>query len=191
MNSAQFISAIRTMINISDPEADKLISYCYSRNFKRKEMLASENETANKIFFITNGIIRVTVTDREGTVHTIHFVLENEFIADYSSFLEEKKTSYQLEAIESTQTIVLPKEAIDWGYEYLAEGDKLGRKIAEYYFIYLDNRIKSLYTKSPRERYDDMNKVFPNIINRVPQHMIASYLGITPVHLSRLKKIKS
>ncbi|HMP92016.1 MAG TPA: hypothetical protein PKD90_04040, partial [Phnomibacter sp.] len=84
--------------------------------------------------------------------------------------------------------IVLPRSAIDWGYAHLAQGQKLGRLIAEYYFIYQDNRIKNLYTRTPRQRYDAMSDIFPNIHNRVPQHMIASYLGITPVHLSRLKR---
>jgi hypothetical protein len=57
-----------------------------------------------------------------------------------------------------------------------------------YYFIYQDDRIKNNYIRTRKERYDSINEVFPNIHNRVPQHMIASYLGITPIHLSRLKK---
>lgn len=64
----------------------------------------------------------------------------------------------------------------------------MGRLIAEWYFIYKDTRIKNLYALTPKERYDQITDVFPNIHNRVPQHMIASYLGITAVHLSRLKK---
>jgi CRP-like cAMP-binding protein len=63
--------------------------------------------------------------------------------------------------------------------------------IAEYYFIYQDNRIKNLYLTTPIERYNSIKNIFPNIHNRVPQHMIASYLGITPIHLSRIKKSSS
>ena len=90
--------------------------------------------------------------------------------------------------MENTKVIVIPRTAIEWGYSNLQEGEKLGRLIAEYYFIYLDTRIQHLYTLSPLERYNLMSKIFPNIHNRVPQHMIASYLGITSIHLSRLKK---
>ncbi|MCB0847724.1 MAG: Crp/Fnr family transcriptional regulator, partial [Bacteroidetes bacterium] len=82
----------------------------------------------------------------------------------------------------------LPRSSIEWGYQNLTQGDKLGRLIAEFYFIYQDNRINNRYIRSPRERYDSITEIFPNIHNRAPQHMIASYLGITPVHLSRLKK---
>lgn len=70
----------------------------------------------------------------------------------------------------------------------MKEGNKLGRLIAEYYFLYKDARIANLYELSPKERYDSLTDTFPDIHNRAPQHMIASYLGITAVHLSRLKK---
>lgn len=90
--------------------------------------------------------------------------------------------------MEPTEVTVLPKEAIGWGYDHLQEGQKLGRLIAEFYFTYLDERIEHLYTLSPIQRYELMNQIFPNIHNRVPQHMIASYLGITPIHLSRIKR---
>jgi len=82
----------------------------------------------------------------------------------------------------------MPRSAIEWGYRELKQGDRLGRLIAEFYFIYQDNRINNQYIRSPKERYNSISQVFPNIHNRVPQHMIASYLGITPIHLSRLKK---
>ena len=95
---------------------------------------------------------------------------------------------YTLEALEDTRVTILPRSAIEWGYSHLNEGDKMGRLIAEFYFIYQDNRIKNQYIRTPKERYDSITDVFPNIHNRVPQHMIASYLGITPIHLSRLKK---
>jgi hypothetical protein len=117
--------------------------------------------------------------------------LENQFIADYSGFILQQPALYSLQALEETHVVVLPRQAIEWGYNHMEEGDRLGRLIAEYYFIYQDTRIKNLYARTPKERYDSIAEVFPNIHNRVPQHMIASYLGITPVHLSRLKKADS
>lgn len=142
----------------------------------------------DEVFFIQKGIIRVVVADNDGVEHTIHFALENQFIADYASFILRQPALYTLQAIEATEAVVMPRAAIEWGYANLAQGDRLGRLIAEFYFIYQDNRIKNLYARTPKERYDTITEVFPNIHNRVPQHMIASYLGITPVHLSRLKK---
>jgi CRP-like cAMP-binding protein len=180
--------AISSMIAISDEEADVFMSLCYRKSFKKKELLSDDDRFIDEVYFIERGILRVKITDLEGREHTTHFAIEKQFIADYNAFLTKKKSRYQLEAMENTDVIVMPRAAIEWGYSNLQEGEKLGRLIAEYYFIYLDTRIQHLYTLSPIERYDLMNEIFPNIHNRVPQHMIASYLGITPIHLSRLKK---
>ncbi len=181
-------SAIKEMINISEEEVDSFMSFCYRRSFKKKSLISDDDRFIDEVYFIEKGILRVKIVDLEGREHTTHFAIENQFIADYNAFLTQKKSRYQLEAMEDTEVIVLPRKAIEWGYDNLEEGQKLGRLIAEYYFVYLDTRIQHLYTLSPIERYNLMSEIFPNIHNRVPQHMIASYLGITPIHLSRIKK---
>jgi len=181
-------NAISQMVKLSEKEAETFMSMCYRRQFKKKEVLSEDEKVIDEVYFIEKGIIRVKITDLGGTEHTIHFAIENQFIADYRAFITRERSSYQLEAMENTEVIVLPKAGIDWGYQNLQEGEKLGRLIAEYYFTYLDRRIEHLYTLSPLQRYDLMDQIFPNIHNRVPQHMIASYLGITPIHLSRIKK---
>jgi signal-transduction protein with cAMP-binding, CBS, and nucleotidyltransferase domain len=180
--------AILSMISASDQEMTQLLSGCFTKTFKRQETLSHPGVTPNDVFFINKGIIRVIVHDQEGVEHTVHFALENQFIADYSNFILQQPSIYTLQALEETEVVVMPRSVVEWGYKNLQEGDRLGRLIAEFYFIYQDNRIKNLYARSPKECYDTITEVFPNIHNRVPQHMIASYLGISPVHLSRLKK---
>jgi len=184
----QIRQVITHMIDISEEELNKLLGYCFTKKLKRLETLSLPGALPNEIFFVNKGIIRVIVADQNGTEHSIHFALENQFIADYSSFMQGQPALYTLQALEETEVVVMPRAAIEWGYNHLKQGDKLGRLVAEFYFIYQDNRIKNLYARTPKERYDTISQVFPNIHNRVPQHMIASYLGITPVHLSRLKK---
>jgi CRP-like cAMP-binding protein len=181
-------TAIRHMIAITDAEMEALLGRCCSRSYPRQAILSRPGTTPDEVFFVEKGILRVTVPDQEGTEHTIHFALENQFIADYSSFIHQQPALYTLQALEPTEVVVMPRAAVEWGYAHLAEGEKLGRLIAEFYFVYQDNRIKNLYARTPKERYDSITEVFPDLHNRVPQHMIASYLGITPVHLSRLKK---
>ena len=149
------------MIEISDQEFENFLSRCIVKKFKRSEVVSRPNMVPNEIFFVNKGLIRVIVTDKDGTEHSLHFALENQFIADYSAFMLKQPSLYTLQTEEETETVVMPRAAIEWGYKNLKQGDKLGRLIAE---------------------------VFPNIHDRVPQHMIASYLGITPIHLSRLKK---
>ncbi len=175
------------MISISDEELREFLSRCALRTFKKQEILSRPGMVPSEVFFVNKGLIRVMVTDNNGVDHTIHFALENQFIADYSSFILRQPALYTLQTLEDTELVVLPRSAIEWGYQHLQQGDRLGRLIAEFYFIYQDHRVKNLYSRSPKERYDTIAEVFPYIHNRAPQHMIASYLGITPVHLSRLK----
>jgi CRP-like cAMP-binding protein len=184
----QMIQVVRSMVNVTDHEFDLFLSHCRHRVFKRGELISVPAVIPEAVYFINRGIIRVMIEDKDGFEHTIHFALENQFIADYSSFILQQPALYSLQALEQTDVVVLTRDAIEWGYAHMQEGEKLGRLIAEYYFIYQDNRIKNLYARTPKERYDSITDVFPNIHNRVPQHMIASYLGISPVHLSRLKK---
>lgn len=73
------------------------------------------------------------------------------------------------------------------GYTKLRYGEKLGRLLVEDYFFIFSDKIQSIYTQSPLERYNNLTSRFPNIFQRVPQHLIASYLNISSVHLSRLK----
>jgi CRP-like cAMP-binding protein len=184
----QIRQIMKQMISISEDELNDFLSQSITKTFKRNETVSRPNAVPNEIFFINKGLIRVMITDNEGTEHTVHFALENQFISDYSNFMQKQPSFYTLQALEETQVVVLPRSAIEWGYKNLQEGEKMGRLIAEYYFIYQDNRIKNTFSRTPKQRYDSITDVFPNIHNRVPQHMIASYLGITPVHLSRLKK---
>jgi signal-transduction protein with cAMP-binding, CBS, and nucleotidyltransferase domain len=184
----QLITAIQSMISISDEEMDTFLNKCSIKKFKKNAILAASGRVPDAVFFINNGLLKVSILDQEGQEHCIHFALENQFIADYSSFIRKEVSEYSLQALEETEVVILPRNAIEWGYANLNQGEKMGRLIAEYYFIYQDNRIKNAYALSPKERYDQITEVFPNIHNRVPQHLIASYLGITPVHLSRLKK---
>jgi len=176
------------MISISDDEANLFLSKCRFQKFQPKDFLGKQGAVCNEIFFIIKGTTRSLIVDPNGEEHTIHFSLENQFICDYTSFMLQTPSTNSIQALEETETVVLPREAIEWGYAHLQQGDKLGRIIAEYYFIYFDTRLKNQYLFTPAQRYQNITKVFPNIHNRAPQHMIASYLGISPVHLSRLKK---
>jgi CRP-like cAMP-binding protein len=184
----QLKTAIHRMITISEKEMKGLLKDCYQKIFQAKELLSRQGEVSNDIFFINRGITRSIIVDHLGEEHTIHFSLEHQFIADYSSFMLQTPALNSIQALEETDVVVMPRKAIEWGYVNLKQGDKMGRLIAEYYFIYFDHRLKNQYAFSATQRYENISQVFPNIHNRVPQHMIASYLGISPVHLSRLKK---
>jgi uncharacterized short protein YbdD (DUF466 family) len=183
-------AAIRSMIEISDYELASFLEHSKIKTVHPQEILNPSGRVTNDIYFINSGILRVFITDTSGTEHTTHFALENQFVSDYSSFMTQTPSVSTLQAIEKTEIVVIPRKSVEWGYANLKEGQKMGRLIAEFYFIYQDNRIINQYSRTPKQRYDAITEVFPNIHNRVPQYMIASYLGITPIHLSRLKKVE-
>lgn len=176
------------MIQVSEIELTNFLEHTKVKTYLRNEIITKVDTIPNEIYFINRGLIRVMIIDKNGTEHSVHFALENQFIADYANFIQQQPSVYNLQALEETEVLILPRSTIEWGYENLTEGQKMGRLIAEYYFIYQDDRIKNTYSRTAKQRYDTITNVFPNIHSRVPQHMIASYLGITPVHLSRLKK---
>lgn len=184
----QLKEVMRQMIQVSDQELSEFLDRVVPKKFKRLEIITQPDVIPEEVFFITKGLIRVFIVDQNGVEHTVHFALENQFISDYAHFILNQPSIYWLQAMEETEVISLPRSAIEWGYTHLREGQKMGRLVAEFYFIYHDDRIKNTYLRTPKQRYDSITEVFPNIHNRVPQHLIASYLGITPIHLSRLKK---
>lgn len=181
---------VSQIIDYTPKEWDGFASQIRIQEFKKSTFLAEANRIPEEVFFIEKGLIRVLINDSRGTEHTFHFATEGQFIADYASYLRMQPAHYSLQALEDTRVIVIPRAAIDWGYANMKQGEKLGRLVAEQYFSYHDDRIKQTFSQTPKERYDKIEEVFPGILNRIPQHMIASYLGISSVHLSRIKNQK-
>lgn len=181
-------TATRALIRVSDEELEGFLLDSQFIQLPKKGVLLQPDQPVNFIYFIQSGWLRIVIPDLKGREHTVHFAQAGEFITDYASFLLKQPARRRLEALEPLEIIAIPRSRIEWGYANMQEGDRMGRLIAERYFIYQDQRISALYSLSPQERYQQIEEYFPNIHNKVPQHMIASYLGITPVHLSRLKK---
>jgi CRP-like cAMP-binding protein len=178
---------ITEYIDISDSELEYCLSMLSYEVYKKKDILLKEGEVCSKIYFVVKGLLRIYFIDDKDEEKTFHFCLENTFGTDYESFLKGIPSSFSIQAMEDTDVLVISFEMLQNIYRVLKYGEKLGRRITEEYFFLVNEKIKALYVNTPMVRYRDMNKRFPNIHQRVPQHYIASYLNITPVHLSRLK----
>ncbi len=179
---------ISTIIELTTEEETNFFTRCYVKKIKKKDFLGKSGEFCNNVYFIKSGAARLIATDKKGIEHTCYFVFENGFVSDYTSFISQVPAFYSVQAIENMEVVVLPREAFEWVYSNVAKSFKIGKLLVELQYILLDQRIKNMYTGSHIDFYQLMDDYFPNIHNRVPQSMIASYLGITPVHLSRLKK---
>lgn len=178
---------ISNYIEISDEEWSRFSALLQIKKFKKKTIILKEGVVCKEAYFINKGLLRMFLVDNKEKEKTFHFALENTFATDYKSFLTGLPANYSIEAMEDSEVVVMSYEMIQYGYKRLKNGEKLGRLIAEDYLFLFNNKMQSMYTETPLKRYNNLTKDLPNIFQRVPQHLIASYLNISSVHLSRLK----
>jgi len=154
-----------------------------------KTTLLREGEISGNIYFIIKGCLRLWYND-DGKDVTFQFFFENKPVASIESFLYKKPSRFSLESIEPSKLVLLSRagfEILGNQYPDLKEGfHKIMLSRLENYSNLFLSRIKD----NPRKRYEELVKAHPEIIQRIPQHYIASYLGITPISLSRIRNKK-
>lgn len=177
---------IASLIDINDEEWTYYSAMFEIKKFKKKEIILQVGEVAKSVFFVNKGLLRIYFLDKNQKECTFHFAQELGFATDYESFLRKTPSKYSIQAMEDTEVVIMSHFMVHDGYKGLRYGEKLGRLLAETHFFLFSNKLLELYTQTPLERYEQMNKLFPKILQRVPQHYIASYLNISSVHLSRI-----
>ena len=178
---------ISNYIEISDEEWISYSSKFCVKEIEKKEIILNQGDICRNVIFVVDGLLRMFFVDNYGEEKSFHFSFENTFSADYESFLKIIPSNYSIQALEDTTIVLMSYEMLHDGYKNLRNGEKLGRLLAEEYFFIFNDKIQAIYTQSPIERYNNLDKKFPNILQRIPQHYIASYLNVSSVHLSRLK----
>jgi len=173
--------------NLSDQEI-LLIENAYSRaEFKNKQMLLYEGDVCQHIYFIVSGLVRKGIIDKDGNDITTNFRREGEFITNYESFLRGTTSKYFIEALEDTVTLRVDRFSLNELYEKTQIGNIVGRKISENLFIETYSRLTAFYQSSAEERYVEFIETNGSLLNRVAQGHLATYLGIKPQSLSRIK----
>ncbi|WP_299684157.1 Crp/Fnr family transcriptional regulator [uncultured Dokdonia sp.] len=153
---------------------------------KKKEIILEMGEVENYLSFIIKGSV-VIITYHNGNEICIGFSIENSFFSSYVSFLTRKSSQYQVVALEDTTIERIDFESLQVGYSLSAYHQEKGRKIAEQLYIKGSQRAFSLITKTAEERYLEFIETYPNLLQRIPLKYVASYLGVTPVSLSRIR----
>ncbi len=180
-------SSIGRFIQLSDDDWELLVPHIELCELPRQGHFATEGKTANKVGFLLEGNMRHFYT-ADGEEKTTYFYFENHFVSSYISCITRQPSELTIEALTDCRLLVFPYSALQKLFELSHAWERFGRLIAEYLAIGLEERMTSLLTRSPEQRYIDLlrgNK--DKIIARIPQHYIASYLGITPVSLSRIR----
>jgi signal-transduction protein with cAMP-binding, CBS, and nucleotidyltransferase domain len=181
-----------TPFGFNESDIEKMIQFCDIENFRKGEVVIQEGSKSNHIYFICNGIVRNYVLTFNGEVSTYGFRTENMLITGYGihNIHNGQRALVSVECLEKCALIKIPLSALQFMEENSKDAHKVARYIAEAHIIDLVKFVISADTKSLKERYDELENIFPNIHQRVPQHIIAAYLRISRVHLSRIKKMK-
>jgi CRP-like cAMP-binding protein len=174
-------------VDFTEQELVTFNSLCVIKKFKQKEIIISANQQNTTSYFIVNGIIRSYVESAEGIEKTFNFRMENMSFSGYS-FHNEYVSKLNVICMEDCDMILLPKEAMDYIIFDLKKGQKFEKLLADMHVNELMDYIIDNHTKNVYERYIEMNIAFPNIAQRIPQNIIASYLGVSQEYFSRLKK---
>ena len=159
-------------------------------NLKKKAHFAINGKICDAIGFIVRGAVRYYHL-KDGMEITSYFSFENEFVSSYKSFLKQEPSNSYIQALEDTALITITYQNMQLLLKHDLLGHKterFGRLVAEHYICCYEDRVQSFIIQSPEERYIHMMKTEREILQRVPQHYIATFLGITPVSLSRIRK---
>ncbi len=157
------------------------------RQVPKNFVLIEEGKVANELFFINKGLLRLYYT-KDGDDITGFIFREGLFAGSYDSFLRRSPGIQTLETLEDCDLLVVTADNMEQLYEQIPKMNILTRKIAEQRFINAQMILSSFILDSPEERYRKFEEQHKDLLLRVPQHMIASFLGITPVSLSRIRK---
>lgn len=186
-NAAKLYKMLSEYVEIDSSEWELIHSAIDIHTFDKGEIILFEGDKKANIYIVLSGLLRTYFTRCDGEEKTFYFSLEGEFAADYQSALKGESSQYSIDALEKSTVAVIPIKALLKLYSTLRNGEMLGRIIVEKYFFIWSERISDFYMHSPLERYNSMCRLSPQLIQRVPQYYIASYLNISTVHLSRLK----
>lgn len=175
---------------LSDADFDQLVQYCEIINFQKGDLVMEAGIKQKSIYYIYKGIIKNFVNKMDGGTSIYGFRMENMLITGYAlyNYKNDYRAKLNIKCLEDCELVSIPLQALKFMEEHSKVAHMVGRFLAEAHAMELVDYIIDVDTKSLVERYDDLERMFPNIHQRVPQHMIASYLGITPVHLSNVKK---
>jgi CRP-like cAMP-binding protein len=173
-------------VTISENEWDFIASKLEIKTYKKKEFLITSNAVENNIYFILEGVFRMFIELPEKDI-TVDFGFPNNFISSYSSFLTQTQSVSCIQSLTKSKVIYITRDDLQEIYEQTKVGQSIGRVFAEEFFRYKSKRELSFLMESPTDRYLNLVKEQQQLIQEIPQKYLASYIGITPQALSRIR----
>ncbi len=181
------VSHFEKYLPLDDNEKQALSDRLKERKIKRKQFVLQEGEICKYFTYVVEGCLKTYGIDNSGTEHNLAFTTENDWIADIGSLHKEQPSKLFIEAIEPSKILQLSKADLWYLYTNFPKFDRNFRVIIEDKYIELQNRLLQTFSASAYERYESFLEQYARLANRLPNTQIASYLGITPEFLSKIR----
>jgi CRP-like cAMP-binding protein len=175
-------------VQLTDEEFEVISKFFIPKKLRKKQFLLHESEVCNNIGFVISGCLREYTIDSKGSEHIIQFAIEDWWISDPHSFLSGLPSTYNIDALEDSEVLLLEKSAREKLLDFCPKMERFFRILIEANFVATQRRITDSLSISAEERYLKFVKTYPKLLEQVSQNHIASYLGITPQSLSRIRK---
>ncbi|MGZ3959111.1 MAG: Crp/Fnr family transcriptional regulator [Flavisolibacter sp.] len=181
---------ISRLIKISEQERNQILRYVTSHTFSKKQNLHEAGKVCRSNFFVEKGCLRMFFINEKGIEQTVQFALENWWLSDYTSFSAQKPSEFYIQAVEKSQIISLDYGAQEKMLQEFPVMERYFRLIHQRVHAASQNRLKALFSQTREEIYREFVKQYPEFIQRIPQYLLASFLGFTPEYLSELRAKK-
>ncbi len=179
--------SIQNIITLNPAEIDTVTSLFKEKTYKKGDFFLEEGRTCKQVGFITKGLMRYYI-NHDGEEKTYAFSQENDYVCNYESFLPQKPSSKIIQALEDCDVLVISHDDLQLFYANIREGERFGRIAIGTVFIQLLKDISSFYTETPELRYERFIKSHADLQQRISQYHIASFVGVKPQSLSRIRK---
>ena len=184
----QLYQHLKTIVHILPEEVEKMMAFAKIVQLKKKNFLFQEGEIDRYVGYVNKGVLRYFFNDENAEEHIIYFAQENWWVGDLNSFYGNVPTPYNLQALENTELFLFNRENFTRVREMIPAYDEyVTLRHAKATSARLETMM-SFRSEPAEARYEKLLRGFPDIFQRVPQHYIASYLGVKPQSLSRIRK---
>ncbi|PWS32924.1 Crp/Fnr family transcriptional regulator [Pedobacter paludis] len=183
----QFKNYLKEKIQITDEQFDSISGDLKIKKFDKNEIIQYTGDISKHGFFVCKGLLRTYSIDSKGKEHILQFAPENWLISDRNNMNNEASVFF-IDAIENTEAVLMPNDFMEQAAIKVPCLQPMHTRLLNNSIRFMQKRINMLLSATAEERYLDFIKLYPNLTLRVPQWMIASYLGITPESLSRVRK---
>lgn len=188
MQEHRFTDFLTSNIDVDQNVLNQLFMQCQRKNYKKGSFLVFAGDFSESIFFVEKGLLRQYTIDDKGKEHILQFAPEGWLLNDRESMYYNKPSKFNIEALEDTEVFILNQAMIEKLEKEIPNFSTFNNELLNNHIRHLQNRINLLLSATAEERYLSFIKMYPDILLRVPQWMVASYLGITPESLSRVRK---